>query len=920
MRIKLSALIIAMGLGFGLPALAADAVAAVPVKYTTVEGINEYRLPNGLRILLAPDASKASTTVNVTYMVGSRLESYGETGMAHLLEHMVFKGTPSLPGKTIVQEFAKRGMQFNGTTSEDRTNYFEVFAASDDNLDWALKMEADRMVNSFVARSDLDSEMTVVRNEMERGENNPTGVLVEKMLASAFQWHNYGKSTIGARSDVENVNIEHLQNFYHKYYQPDNAALIVTGKFDEAKTLAAIAKYFGAIPKPGRVLEPTYTQDPVQDGSREVLLQRVGDTQIVAALYHVSAGAHPDFAAVEVLAQILGDTPTGRLHKLLVEKKLAASVFAWPADQKDPGYVIFGAQLDKRQSRDIAKVALLGVMENIKKHPLTEAELKRAKTAILNDYEKSLSDPARFGVELSEAVAKGDWRLFFLKRDNIEKVTLADVQRVAENYFRESNRTFGQFIPTEKPVRTVIPATPDVNKLVSNYTGKAAVAEGEVFDASPANIDSRTRQLKLNNGMQIALLAKSTRGNIVHGEITLHMGDEKSLTGKRAVASMVAAMLERGAGKLSRQELADSLEDLKAKVSFNSQGAVLAVNFETRKDKLPELMSLLKEMLRNPTFPPSELEQLKTQAVAGIEDQMRQPQSIAVNAVKRQDNPYLKGDLRYVPTFEEQLSEIKTVKPADLKAFHQTFFGGENAQLAVVGDFDAPALEAQLKSLFGEWKSSQNYTRLATPYHALKATTLSFETPDKQNAMYIARLSMPLRDDAPEYPALLLADRIFGGGALKSRLADRLRQKEGISYGAGSQFSANSLDVRSDMLLYASFAPQYLERVKTAVAEELSRFYKEGVTAQELAEAKTGLLQESKVERSEDGSLANMLAGNLFLKRNMAYTAELERKVEATTLADVNAAIAKYMDPQQVVNVYAGDFAGAAKTAAVKKE
>src|ERR1700722_10850343 len=318
-----------------------------PAKVTTVEGITEYRLANGLRILLAPDDSKSTTTVNVTYKVGSRMEKYGETGMAHLLEHLMFKGTPSYPDKTIVQEFAKRGMRYNGSTNSDRTNYFETFTASGENLDWALEMEADRMVHSNIWRQDLDSEMTVVRNEMEMGENNPTRILWEKMTAAAFQWHSYGKSTIGARSDVENVNIAHLQAFYRNFYQPDNAVLIVTGKFDAAQSLAQIAQYFGAIAKPSRTMEPLWTVEPVQDGAREVTLARVGDTPIVATLYHIPQDASSDFAALRALGDILGDTPNGRLYKALVQKKLAAGVADLAMGLHDPGYTLIIATLEK---------------------------------------------------------------------------------------------------------------------------------------------------------------------------------------------------------------------------------------------------------------------------------------------------------------------------------------------------------------------------------------------------------------------------------------------------------------------------------------------------------------------------------------------------------------------------------------------
>jgi zinc protease len=229
-------------------------------KGASVEGITEYRLDNGLRVLLFPDQTKQTITVNVTYLVGSRHENYGETGMAHLLEHLVFKGTPRHPN--IPKELTERGASPNGTTWYDRTNYFETFAATDDNLDWALDLEADRMVNSFISKKDLDSEFSVVRNEFESGENSPFRVTQQRMMAAAFEWHNYGKTTIGARSDIENVPIEKLQAFYRKYYQPDNAVLLVAGKFDEAKTLELVNQKFGVIPKPDRRLDPIYTIEP----------------------------------------------------------------------------------------------------------------------------------------------------------------------------------------------------------------------------------------------------------------------------------------------------------------------------------------------------------------------------------------------------------------------------------------------------------------------------------------------------------------------------------------------------------------------------------------------------------------------------------------------------------------------------------
>ena len=324
-----------------------QAYSADPKKITSVEGITEYTLDNGLRVLIFPDDSRPKVTVSITVFVGSRHEGYGETGMAHLLEHMVFKGTPKTP--LIPKALQDHGAQFNGTTNTDRTNYFETLTATDENLEFAIELEADRLVNSRVLREDLFSEMTVVRNEFERGENSPSSVLGTRMMAAAYEWHNYGKTTIGTRSDIERVPIQNLQAFYRKFYQPDNAMVVVAGKLDEQKALALVQKHFGAIPRPERKLDATYTEEPEQDGERVVTLRRVGDVPLVGVAWHIPAGPHVDFPALQVLANILDDEPSGRVYKALVQTKKASSVSTFARGQHDPG--LFFADADVVKAR-----------------------------------------------------------------------------------------------------------------------------------------------------------------------------------------------------------------------------------------------------------------------------------------------------------------------------------------------------------------------------------------------------------------------------------------------------------------------------------------------------------------------------------------------------------------------------------------
>ncbi|MGA2552944.1 MAG: pitrilysin family protein [Burkholderiaceae bacterium] len=885
------------------------AAAQLPSPVTTVEGVTEYDLPNGLRVLLAPDASKPTTTVSVLYLVGSRMESYGETGMAHLLEHLMFKGTPSFANGALVKEFTARGMEFNANTYFDRTHYFETFTASPENLDWALKMEADRMVNSFIARKDLDSEMTVVRNEMESGENSPGRMLRQKVASAAYQWHSYGHNTIGARSDVENVNIPHLQAFYHKYYQPDNAVLTVAGSFDVNATLARIVATLGAIPKPTRALEPTYTVEPPQDGPREVTLERVGETPIVGAAYHIPAGSHPDFAAIEILASILGDPPAGRLYKSLVASHQAAGVEVEPVSLKEPGLFEVFARLDKDQSLATAQATLLmGLEKDPTTTPFTPEEVDRAKVKQKNDYDKIADDPVELVANLAEASALGDWRLFFIERDRVAKVTPADVVRVAQTYLKATNRTLGIFIPTPKPDAVAIPATPNVGTLVADYHGNAAKEAGETWDPDPLAIEKRVDRTVLANGLQLALLPKKTKGASVSGTITLRMGDAKSLFDKKMVSQLTASMLTRGTTTLSRQQISDRLDALDSKLSVSGVGGSVSVSFQTRREKLQALLDLVRDLLRNPAFPESEFATLKIETAQGINASRSEPQPIAVQAFRRYDNPYPKGDLRYRETFDESLAAVNAAQIAELKSFHDRFYGASHAQVAIVGDFDPAPTKSSIASLFGDWSNSEPYARVESEFRYRPAHREVLATPGKANAFFIGGVNIPIRDDDPAYQALDAGNDILGGSSLKSRLADRLRQKDGLSYGSGSQLQGSSHTPNSMELVFAIFAPQNQPKVESDVKEEVARLLKDGVTQQELDDAKSGILQSRAIARSDDGELAGLLSSQLELDRTLNFSAEQDARLKAVTVDDVNAVLRRYIDPDHVVQIYAGDF------------
>ena len=872
----------------------------------TVEGVTEYTLGNGLRVLLFPDPTQPKITVNVTYLVGSHQENYGETGMAHLLEHLMFKGTPARGN--IMTELGRRGMDFNGSTWFDRTNYHETFPASAENLDWALAMEADRMINSFIARKDLDSEMTVVRNEMENGENNPHSILVQRMLSAAFEWHNYGKEPIGARSDVERVNIERLQAFYRTYYQPDNAVLVIAGSFDPDNALSGIAKHFGPIPRPSRKLPPLYTDEPVQDGERQVVLRRVGDTQIVGALYHTMPQASPGYVAMDALTEIMTIAPAGRLYRALVDTKLSSTVEGENWGLRDPGVAMFFAQVANEDSLGKARDVLLATLESVKTEPITEAEVDRVRARALNEFERVLNNPQSFGTSISESIASGDWRLFFLERDRWRTVTADDVQRVAVGYLKPSNRTVGQFIPDAKPDRAPVQAAVDIATLVKDYKGDAPVAAGEAFDPTPANLEARTQRFALANSMKVALLPKKTRGGTVQFSLRLHQGDERALLGRDTEASLAASMLSRGTAKRSRQDIEDTLDRLRARLSISGDATRTDVRGHTVRDRLPETLRLAAEILREPSFPAAEFDKLKRERVTDIEGRRSDPDDVASRALARYENPYPEGDVRYVPTIDEEVKRIGETKLDAVKDFYTRFAGGTHAELALVGDFDSAAIKPLLEDLFGTWRSAAPFERVPRPLIVKRAMQIREETPEKANAVLTGELALPINDTSPDFAALRVANYILGGSP-SSRLWERIRQREGLSYGVYSSLEPSSFEPNTPLTVEAIFAPENLTRLRAALTEELTRAVRDGFTDREVADAKKAILQERALSRAQDGGLASDLTRQAYLGRTFAYAGEIDAKITALSTVEINATLRKYVRPDAFVEVYAGDFA-----------
>lgn len=888
------------------PAGAADEVR----KITSVEGITEYRLANGVKVLLFPDQTKPTVTVNLTLFVGSRHEGYGEAGMAHLLEHMLFKGTPT--HKDIPKLLQDRGASFNGTTWLDRTNYYETMPSQGDNLEFAIRLEADRMMNSLIRGEDLKSEMTVVRNEFERGENSPTRILEQRMWSAAYEWHNYGKSTIGNRADIERVPVANLRTFYRRYYQPDNAMVVVAGKFDPKKALSLIVKHFGSIPKPARKLRNTYTEEPAQDGERLVTLRRVGDIAVAGVMYHIPAGAHPDYAAIDVLENILTSSPSGRLYESLVKSKKATSVNGAAFALHDPGVLRVLAEVTKGNDPRIVLESMLDTIDGVARKGVTKAEVERAKRSLLKQWELASSNSRRIAIQLSEWAAQGDWRLYFLYRDRVEKITVGDVNRVAATYLKRNNRTVGLFLPTKAPQRVSVPATPDLAKMIGKYRGRKVASVGEAFDVTPANIEARTKRATLPGGIKIAIVPKKNRGELVVLKLTLRYGNLQNIKDLVSAADFLPSLMTRGTKELSRQELKDQLDKIKAQLSADGALGRVTFTLQTTRENLPAALDILKQVMREPTLPESELGILKRAQLSRLQSMLSNPQGLAMSFIRRKLDQYPKGDPRYVPTLKEQIERTQSVTPTQVRKLYAEFLGAQEATVTIVGDFDPQKTLPVISESLSGWEANKDYKRISRSVKSIPAgVNKEILTPGKANAIYFAGMALPIRDDHPDYPALVLGNFILGGGSLASRLGVRVRQKEGLSYGVGSGFQASPIDQRAAFYIYAISNPKNIPKAKVAIKEEFDRMLKDGVTAEELANAKKGYLRSQQVSRTSDSTLATILQNTIVTGRTMNFYSRYEKQIENVTAEQVRQAMNKHLKWKNLNIVVAGDLKSA---------
>ncbi|MCP4897242.1 MAG: insulinase family protein [bacterium] len=846
---------------------------------------------NGLRALCLPTTVAPVAAFGVVYEVGSRYEGTGQTGATHILEHLMFKGTQRFnrdKGTEIARVLQRVGASFNATTWVDRTNYYETLPAEE--LPLAVEIEADRMRGALVRAEDLASERTVVLNELERGENEPMELLIRGLFAHSFVEHGYRHPTIGWRSDVEKISAETLRDFYDAYYHPDNATAIVVGEVDENQVLNELERHFGVIPRAKQMITRPDVIEPEQLGERRFNIHRAGEIGHVGLSWRIPAAMHDDLPALSVLAQILAEGVTSRLHQRLVESNLCLSVHAFAMELRDPGvFQIFATPVpgvDHDQVEGIIRSEVAGVLDDTP----TEEELNRAKILVRTDLAFRRESPTQIVAALTEAVAAGDWRKILREQDEIAAVRIEDIVRVASTYLHDLNLTAGWFVPESTGNGSTAFVTPGPRPC---------------FLQQP--FAERVQQFELPGGARLAVLANPHAPTVTIAG-SLAAGVACASDGRFSVPGLTAAMLDRGTVDHDRMALARELEGHGLQLGVEaSSGLPSAIVFSAQglAEELPRLSNLAVEILRRPSFPAEELDKLRVQVLGSLVREQQETFPVAYGALSRRLFPA--GHPQHRRTVEEREEEVRSLKCEDLQAFHERCYGPAALSLAVVGDVAPQQIADRFTQLFTEWTGGLRKLPSWPKSKVKKASEERLPIADRPNLdVFLGHAGSLLRGDA-DYPAVVLGNSCLGQSTLTSRLGAKVRDEAGLTYGIVSRFFG-TMHLPGPWAIYLTVGAADIDAATTMCREILADYVERGPEESELEDERLALAGAYRVGLATNAGAARELVTALAANEPIQRIDEYPARILAVTRAEVLAGIRRHLHPDRLILTAAGSF------------
>jgi len=872
-------------------AFADTGVAKSSVVQVSAGGMSAYTLANGFKIILIPFPTASNVRVELLVKTGSKLEGYGETGMAHLLEHMLFKGAGSR--KNIKEDLTALGASWNGTTNADRTNYFETLSSDPEKLDEVIRLEADRFIYAKFTKADLDSEMTVVRNELENSERNPSRLVMDALARNTFIWHGYSRSTIGARTDIENTSYEALRDFHRKHYRPDNAALIVSGNFDVQRVVALATKLFSAAKNPSTAKPRNWTFDSPQALTQRSELYASVGTTVVASAWKLPGLSERDAHALDLAVTAVCDADWGSLRKELVTNRgLAVTASCSTSTEADYSRLMAFAKAGQDADAQTLSNELIRHIQDMANKGVTQEQLERARLSEMNQIERAFDSHESIARIVSQYEVAGDWRLMFWVRDVVKSLQLEEANAALKKWVVATNRSDVLLRHTEATSPLVITPPALASTRVEGKSWPSIFSDADPAPKSLVELSKSTRSFVLDGEKASAsLIRRKTQGDKVWLVLENDYGTAETLSHRKNACTAASYLMGFGGGGLTRDVLSRRMEELKATWNLRLSG----MSMEVPRKNLDKVFEILFSVWSEPLLPLNEFESYKSGLLASYESQLKSPVALADNATRLRFDNFPKGHWSKPKTYEEQIADAKSLSYEDVQRCVKDFAKISHARVGVVGNLH----EQDIRALWVKaalTNSEMKYQRIADPTAPTKVDTalIRVDKPDTPNARVLGVAVVALSRQSKDFPALQLAVEVMGGNA-SSLIWKELREKDGLAYSTGMQVSGSMMDDRTTIQLYATSASAQADKAMEKLKMVLQRVLDEGLSDADIARAKKTWVERRKAFLGRESNFASTLADALLDGYDFLARAKFDESIEQVTAEQATDVLRKYL-------------------------
>lgn len=880
------------------------------------ENVRQTVLENGLTVLTKEVHTAPVVTVQVWYKVGSRNEEPGVNGIAHQLEHLLFKGTQERPIQ-FGHLFSALGSDSNAFTGYDQTAYYGTVER--DKLTALLTLEADRMQNARLDAQDLEREKRVVISELQGYENSPEYRLYRTVAKAAFPNNMYGLPVGGTKADVEKFTLEQVRYYYETFYSPDNAILLIVGDIKTEPTLQTVKELFGNIPRRGeaerkKILEKQTTPPATSNKKTPIVLKEPGSAPLLQIMYPLPKAGNPDEAALQVMDFVLTGGRSSRLYEALVESGIANSVEGEVSTLAGIGWYGLSATAAPNQRIQKVESVIRQVITSLQNQGVTAEELKRAKAqfkagAILGN--RDINSQAN---QLGEAVtATGDYRYTDTLMTAISQVTAADVQRVAKKYLTSAKSTVGYLQPTQLREEQN-PQGVNNRQTTGNYNSGGRVDPELVTKylppiSSSSEIPNQTvlpESFTLDNGMQVLLLPdKSTPAVTLSGYI--RAGTEFDPKNKSGLAGLTAANLLNGTKTKNVLAIVKSLENIGASLGFEESPEGVSIDGSSLSNDLPIVIKTLADVLQNATFPADQLEITREIAISDVEQGKDDPEFLAYKTLQQKVYPPTHPFYAF-PT----ANSLRSITRAEIARFYKQHYRPDTMILTLMGDFDAASVRSLIQQQFGNWKATGVPPEVTFPDVPMPEKTVQLNPviPGKSQAITFMGYRAISRKD-PRFYAATVFNHILGGDAFASRLGEEIRDRLGLTYGIYSSFNAGKQP--GLFLINMQTAPEDAKKAISSTLTLLQQVHTQGVTNAEVENAKNSIARSYPVQLADPDNLADAMLMHRVYDLEMSEIHKFPEKIRAVTTEEVNQIAKELLRPDNLIIVTAGPSLAAAK-------